>query len=203
MKTPSAAAVRHVLVSLDGFDERAADVLGRLTGWRVSRPFDPSDPELFTRYRDAAPDMLVIDAEAFARLRDELWAIRKVPTVCAGPDDHTMAASAVARGAGGWVVSPPSSETLASQVDLAASWSAKVDAVTAEKQLLAQTLETRKLVERAKAIFMRRLNLDEPAAHKRLQQESQNRRVAIGDLARRIIESEELMGAESMAAKNA
>ena len=49
-------------------------------------------------------------------------------------------------------------------------------------------------VEKAKGIFMRRLNLDEPEAHKRLQQESQKRRISIGELAKRIIESEEMLG---------
>ena len=46
----------------------------------------------------------------------------------------------------------------------------------------------------AKGIFMRRLHLDEPEAHKRLQQESQRRRISLADLARKIIESEELLG---------
>jgi response regulator NasT len=200
MKTPSAAA-RHVLVALDGFDERSAEVLGRLTGWRVSRPTAPSDPELVAQYRDTTPDVFVVSGEMFGRLRDEVWAVRKIPVVCTGPDDHRSAAVAIAAGAGGWAVAPPTPETLATQVDLAAAWSTKVEALTAEKQLLAQTLETRKLVERAKAIFMRRLNLDEPSAHKHLQQESQNRRVAIGDLAKRIIESEELIGTEPAATK--
>jgi AmiR/NasT family two-component response regulator len=41
---------------------------------------------------------------------------------------------------------------------------------------------------------MRRLDLDEPEAHKRLQQESQKRRISLADLAKKIIESEELLG---------
>ena len=63
-----------------------------------------------------------------------------------------------------------------------------------ENEQLTQTLETRKLVERAKGIFMRRLKLDEPEAHRRLQQESQKRRISLADLARKIIESEDLLG---------
>ncbi len=64
----------------------------------------------------------------------------------------------------------------------------------AEKEQLTVSLQTHKLVERAKGIFMRRLQLDEPEAHKRLQQESQRGRVSLADLARKIIESEELLG---------
>jgi len=63
-----------------------------------------------------------------------------------------------------------------------------------EKAELSATLETRKLVERAKGIFMKRLNLDEPEAHKRLQQESQKRRISLPELAKKIVESEEILG---------
>ena len=54
--------------------------------------------------------------------------------------------------------------------------------------------ETRKLVDRAKGILMKRLNLDEPAAPKRLQTESQKRRVSISEIAKKVIESEKLLG---------
>jgi hypothetical protein len=41
---------------------------------------------------------------------------------------------------------------------------------------------------------MRKLSLDEPEAHRRLQLESQKRRVPLVDLAKKIIEAEELLG---------
>ena len=62
-----------------------------------------------------------------------------------------------------------------------------------ENQNLMQSLETRKLVERAKGILMKRLNLAEPDAHRRLQQESQKRRISLAEIAKRVIESEELL----------
>jgi two-component system, response regulator PdtaR len=62
-----------------------------------------------------------------------------------------------------------------------------------EKDRLAQTLETRKLVERAKGIFMKRLNLDEAEAHRRLQQDSQKRRVGLAELCKKIIDFEEIL----------
>lgn len=58
---------------------------------------------------------------------------------------------------------------------------------------LAQTLENRKLIERAKGIYMRVMGLQEAEAHRRLQQESQRRRLGIADLAQKIIESDELL----------
>jgi len=64
----------------------------------------------------------------------------------------------------------------------------------AEKQALAQSLENRKLIERAKGIMMQRMNLSEADAHRKLQLESQNRRISAVELAKRIIDSEELLG---------
>ena len=43
-------------------------------------------------------------------------------------------------------------------------------------------------------ILMKRLRLDEPAAHRRLQTESQKRRISLAELAKKIIESEKLLG---------
>jgi two-component system, response regulator PdtaR len=87
-----------------------------------------------------------------------------------------------------------SPEALEAQISVAVQRFAEHEKLQQENQALSQTLEERKLVERAKGIFMRRLNLDEPEAHKRLQQESQKRRIPMGELARRIIESEEMLG---------
>jgi AmiR/NasT family two-component response regulator len=41
---------------------------------------------------------------------------------------------------------------------------------------------------------MRRLNLDEESAHRRLQLESQKRRINIAECARRVIDSEKMLG---------
>ena len=67
-------------------------------------------------------------------------------------------------------------------------------ALQQENEQLAQKLETRKLIEKAKGILMKRLNLDEEAAHRRLQLESQKRRINITETARRVIESEKALG---------
>lgn len=70
---------------------------------------------------------------------------------------------------------------------------AERDRLANQTQQLLQTLENRKLIERAKGIYMRLLGLQESDAHRRLQQESQRRRLSITELARKIIESDELL----------
>lgn len=80
------------------------------------------------------------------------------------------------------------------QIEVAVRRFAEHEQVTKEKLALAQTLETRKLLDKAKGIFMRHLNIDEAEAHRRMQQESQRRRLSIAELAKKVIESEELLG---------
>jgi response regulator NasT len=99
-----------------------------------------------------------------------------------------------AAGVFGYLIKPVAIESLAAQIEVALRRFEEQEQVRQQKDELAATLETRKLVERAKGIFMRRLNLDEPEAHKRLQHESQKRRMSLGELAKKIIESEELLG---------
>jgi response regulator NasT len=87
-----------------------------------------------------------------------------------------------------------SPESLAAQMEVAIRRFDEQERLIREKAELSATLETRKLIERAKGIFMKRLNLDEPEAHKRLQQESQKRRISLPELAKKIVESEEILG---------
>jgi response regulator NasT len=64
----------------------------------------------------------------------------------------------------------------------------------AETAKLSHDLKTRKVVDRAKGILMKRANLTEEEAHRRLQMESQKRRLGMAELCQRIIESGEMMG---------
>ena len=97
-------------------------------------------------------------------------------------------------GAMAYLVKPFARHELVPAIELAASRFSELSSLEAEVADLTDRLETRKAVERAKGIFMKRLNLSEADAHKRLQQESQKRRISLPDLAKKIIESEELLG---------
>ena len=58
---------------------------------------------------------------------------------------------------------------------------------------LRETLETRKMVERAKGILMRRLNLTEEEAFRRLQWRSQNENKQLGEIAKAIITADGML----------
>lgn len=61
-----------------------------------------------------------------------------------------------------------------------------------EKSILSSQLETRKLVERAKGILQRDLNIDEAQSYRMMQKESRQRRKSMREIADAIILSEEL-----------
>ncbi len=150
-------------------------------------------------YKDKHPDIVLMDIRLDGadgiELAAELLKERRVPMlILSAYSEQQLIERAGAAGVFGYLIKPVSIESLRAQIEVAVRRFEEHEKVVAEKQALAATLETRKLVEKAKGIFMRRLSLDEPEAHKRLQQESQKRRIGIGELAKKIIESEELLG---------
>jgi len=151
------------------------------------------------KFREMGPDMLLLDVHLDGGdgidLARECHKIRRVPmVVISAYTDPELIRRAAEAGVFGYLVKPVEQGQLAAQLEIAVRRFRETEQVRLEKEQLATTLETRKLVERAKGIFMRRLHLEEAEAHKRLQQESQRRRMSLADLARKIIESEELLG---------
>jgi two-component system, response regulator PdtaR len=155
--------------------------------------------EARAEYKAKQPDLVMMDIRLGTadgiELAAELLKERRCPMVILSAySEQRLIERAGAAGVFGYLIKPASVESLQAQIEVAFRRFQEQEKVRQEKDELSATLETRKLVERAKGIFMRRLNLDEPEAHKRLQQESQKRRMTIGELAKKIIESEELLG---------
>lgn len=150
-------------------------------------------------FRDQQPDIVLMDIRLNSgngiELAEKLQAERRCPMVILSAySDQQLVDRASAAGVFGYLIKPVSLESLAAQMAVAVRRFEEQDRLIKEKAQLTATLESRKLIERAKGIYMKRLNLDEPEAHKRLQQESQKRRLSMTDLAKKIIESEELLG---------
>jgi len=158
-----------------------------------------SATEALEQFRLRQPDVVLVDVRLNGgdgvELAAECQKIRRVPmVVISAYSDPDLIRRAGEAGVFGYLVKPVEQGQLAAQLAVAVRRFRESEQLRLEKDQLAANLETRKLVERAKGIFMRRLHLDEPEAHKRLQQESQKRRISLADLARKIIESEELLG---------
>jgi len=154
-------------------------------------------------FQQHSPDLVLMDIRLDGadkkddgiELSSRLLAIRRVPIIIisAYSEDalHTRAAAA---GVYGYLVKPVAREALAAQIAVVLRRFQETETLRDERDTAAQNLETRKLVDRAKGILMKRLCLDEPAAHKRLQTESQKRRVSIAEIAKKVIDSEKLLG---------
>jgi AmiR/NasT family two-component response regulator len=155
--------------------------------------------EALALYRDTHPDIVLMDIRLNGvdgiDLAGVLLKERRAPMIVISAfSDKELIERASVAGVFGYLIKPVSAESLQAQIEVAVRRFDEHEKLLAEKEQLARTLETRKLVERAKGVFMKRLNLDEAEAHKRLQQESQKRRISLADLAKKIIESEELLG---------
>jgi AmiR/NasT family two-component response regulator len=61
-----------------------------------------------------------------------------------------------------------------------------------ENEKLQQTLENRKLVERAKGVLMKRHKWGEAEAFRRLQRAAMNRRTTMAELARKVLDGVEM-----------
>jgi AmiR/NasT family two-component response regulator len=152
-----------------------------------------------TVFRAKQPDVVLMDIRLDGadgiELAKELLSQRRCPMIIISAfSDRALIERASAAGVFGYLIKPVTGEALAAQLEVAARRFRETEELHRKNLELSQTLENRKAVERAKGIFMKRLHLDEPEAHRRLQQESQKRRISIAELAKKIIESEELLG---------
>jgi response regulator NasT len=191
------SAERTVLVVGDG--TRAKELKDKLTaqGYTVvgTAATAASAARLFA---SKEPQVLVLHLSAdrldAARAVPELLATRRCPmiAVCASASQECVDA-ACAAGACGFLVGPVSGEALSAQIQVSVARFNAFEQLLREKAEIAQDLEVRKYVERAKAVLMKRAGLTEPEAHRRLQQESQRRRMSMGEVARRIVEADELL----------
>jgi response regulator NasT len=150
-------------------------------------------------FRDARPDLVLMDIRLDGSdgitLAGELLKERRCPTIILSAySDRELVDRASAAGVFGYLIKPVSPEALAAQIAVAVRRFNDEERLIRENADLSAAFEARKLVDRAKGIFMKRLKIDEPEAHKRLQQESQKRRISLPDLAKRIIDADEVIG---------
>jgi response regulator NasT len=158
-----------------------------------------SQAEALEQFKRHQPDIVLLDIQLDGgdgiELARQISQVRRVPMlILSAFSDAELVRRAGEAGVFGYLIKPVEQRQLEAQLEVAVRRFRESEQLRLEKEQLAQNLETRKLVERAKGIFMKRLHLDEPEAHKRLQQESQKRRISLAELAKKIIESEELLG---------
>ncbi len=91
-----------------------------------------------------------------------------------------------------YLVKPVREAELVPTIEVAMARFQELRALQQEVGTLKDTLETRKLVERAKGILMQREGVDEQEAFQRIQRQSRNTRTQMREIARAILVSEEI-----------
>ena len=143
------------------------------------------------------PDLVLLDIvmpdmdgiEAARRISAE----RPIPIVLiSAHSENSLAERADEAGVFAYLVKPVSAEDLRPALLLARSRFREFQLLRQEVADLRQALETRKLVERAKGILMRRLNLTEEEAFRRLQRRSQDENRKMREIAQAIITADEM-----------
>jgi response regulator NasT len=143
-------------------------------------------------FREKKPDMVLVDVRLDGTdgidVATRLLAQRPCPMVVVSAyGDAELVSRAGAAGMFGYLIKPASRESLAAQMEIAVRRFEEREQLRTEKTQLSQTLETRKVVEKAKGVVMKKMGMDEPAAHRWLQTESQKRRISIGDMAKEVL----------------
>ncbi|MEO0587959.1 MAG: response regulator, partial [Planctomycetota bacterium] len=148
--------------------------------------------------REHKPDLALLDIrmpemdglEAARILKDEL----DIPAIFVSAySDREFVNNASNLGAMAYLLKPISVESL--RVTLQVSWTRHLerDSLADEITALNRKLEDRKIIERAKGLIMHRLGLNESEAMRRLQKQSRDSRRPMVELARSVIDAEELL----------
>ena len=148
--------------------------------------------------RELKPDLAILDIrmpemdgiEAAQTITQE----RPIPIILLTAfSEKELAERAANANVAAYLMKPVSEQDLLPAIALAVSRFKEFQALHHEVADLRDALETRKLVERAKGILMRRLNLTEEEAFRRMQRRSQNENKKLGEIAEAIITADGML----------
>lgn len=148
--------------------------------------------------RDLKPDLAILDIKmpeldgiAAAEI---MMNERPLPIILlTAYSEKDLAERAASAHVSAYLMKPVSESDLLPAIALATSRFAEFQSLHKEVSDLREALETRKLVERAKGILMRRLDLTEEEAFRRLQRRSQNENKKLGEIAEAIITADGML----------
>jgi AmiR/NasT family two-component response regulator len=195
------AARRRVLIAEDEALIRLdlAEMLGE-EGYEVVG--EAGDGESAVRLaEELKPDLCIFDIKM--PIMDGLAAAEKVAGARIAPviiltafSQRDLVERARAAGAMAYLVKPFQKSDLVPAIEIALSRHAEVAALEAEVAGLADRLETRKAVERAKGALMTQYGMTEPQAFKWIQRTAMDHRLTMREVAERIIEEAAAEAAE-------
>jgi response regulator NasT len=143
------------------------------------------------------PDMAILDIRmseidglAAARTIFERYGIPSV--ILSAYSDDEYATEAAQAGVFGYLLKPVSQDQL--RVAITVAWAQHLDTIGRKDEIsgLKQRLESRKTIEQAKWILVKRKGIDEPEAMRTLQRHARNNRRPLADVAQSVIDNENL-----------
>lgn len=189
----------HVLIAEDdpvialGLAERV-----RSLGHEVIGPA-ADGTEALELARAGGPDLYLFDIEmpnldgleTAHRLAAE--GLRRPVVVITGIEDQSLVEHSIASGVGAYLTKPVDTRELQAALALSAARQLEFQQLEAEVDRARQSLEDRKLVERAKGLLMSALDLSEQDAFRRLQLTARERNLKLAEVAARIVEQQSLL----------
>ncbi len=145
--------------------------------------------------RTAPPNLVLLDIalpdlDGIAAAR-EILAVRPVPIIIVtGHGDPDFVERAAAAGVMGYLLKPVSEPALRAGIQVALARFAELQALSQQVSGLTEALEVRKVVERAKGILMKRLQLSEAEAFRRLQRRAGAERRTLREVAQAVCEAD-------------
>ena len=143
-------------------------------------------PELLRRARTMYPDLVIMDSSLEGGSIPEIAGIiegdglSSVLVLVQGSPERIPAEVA-------HIQKPYTEETLLAVIDVLLLYQNRLASVQEQVTTLKETLRSRKLIEKAKGILMKNLNIDETAAYRTMQKESMNRSISMRELAQAVI----------------
>ncbi|OQY94797.1 MAG: response regulator [Chloroflexi bacterium UTCFX4] len=148
--------------------------------------------------RDLRPDLAILDIKMpepdGIQVAETIMQEQPLPIILlTAYSEGSLAERAAHARVAAYLMKPALPQDLAPTIALATSRFNEFQTLNRKVQDLSDALETRKLVERAKGILMRRLNLSEEEAFHRMQRRSQNENKKMGEIANAIITADGML----------
>jgi two-component system, response regulator PdtaR len=147
---------------------------------------------------DLSPDIVIMDMQ-MPELGGDAAAqqiAKQHPTpviMLTAYSDSEHIRKAESSGALGYLVKPINPEELPPAIDVAIARFREMQRLREQVDTLQETLESRKVIERAKGILMQRRQLSEDEAYELMRQRARDRHCKVKDIAQAIVEAESLL----------
>jgi response regulator NasT len=169
-------------------------------GYQVIGPAT-SGEEAIRLCRTIGPEMALIDVrmpgmDGLAAAAVIFGQLAIPVIVLSAYSDREYVARARDAGVFGYLLKPVTQDQLRAAITVA--WARYLEYARQNQEILGlkQRLEDRKIIEQAKWIIVKRKGVDEPDAMRMLQRQARSRRRTLPDVARAIVENQELFGEE-------